>query len=112
MVYANNEKMCDDVIKTLEAQNIKKIDKDFILMLVERYTQVTKNIVKYRNLPSDFEYVVIEAVLEAYNRLGHEGIYSRNELSISTTYGYKDIVDSIRQKTRGRINPASYLGYY
>lgn len=111
MVLAEKDDMIRQVKIRLDAQGVKKINENLVESLVSSYKKITETHLMYKELPIEFDYVVIEAVVEAYVRMGHEGIYSRTELGVSTAYTYKDIVDSIKQKTKGKKNPTAFLGY-
>ncbi len=111
MVLADKDEMIKQVKIRLDAQGFKRINENLVESLVTSYKKITENHLMYKELPIEFDYVVIEAVVEAYVRTGHEGIASRSELGVNTSYVYKDVVDSIKQKTKGKKNPTSFLGY-
>lgn len=61
-------------------------------------------------LPTKVQYMVVSVVLEYLERRGHEGISSRTELSTSTSYVYKDIQESLKEKLKGHKHPNSLIG--
>lgn len=83
---------------------------ELIQSLMDDYAQVICNETFYKTLPRQFYPYLISAVVESCQRLGHDGMYSRSELGVNTTYSYKDIEESIRQKLRGKRNPRAFLG--
>jgi hypothetical protein len=106
----SNEEMLYDIKVRLGEDN--QVNDEVIQSLIADYTTIVCNETYYESLPKNFIPYVKSAVIESCQRLGHEGMSSRSELSVTTGYSYKDIEESIRSKVKGKKNPKAFLGYW
>lgn len=84
----------------------------FLRILIENLSVQACTMTGYKELPKNFYSIIASCVVEYFNRLGNEGMNSRGELGVSTSYSYKDIEDSLRQKLKGKKNPRLFLGIW
>jgi hypothetical protein len=104
------EQLISDV-KTVLGDDCNITDES-IKLYVNTYAKIVCTETCYKELPTEFIPYVLSATVESCQRQGNEGMASRSELSVSTSYSYKDIEESIRNKVRGKRNPRAFLGYW
>ena len=96
-------------VKLKISANIQVSD-DLINLYIEDAIKSACLYTGYTTLPSDFEHLIVDIVVESINRRGNEGVSNNSGLGISTTYLFKDIEDSVRSKFKGKKNPSLLVG--
>lgn len=78
---------------------------ELILLLVEKDTSFALDYTHRENSTEALDYVIMEMVVEDFNRIGSEGVTSRNLSGISESYltGYSDkIINALNKHRRLR----------
>lgn len=105
-------KMVKPMLEMSQISFLTQEDDSFLKMIIENLSNQACTMTGYKELPQNFYSIVASCIVEYFVRLGNEGMTNRNELGVSTSYAYKDIEDSLRQKLKGKKNPRLFLGIW
>lgn len=109
---SNMDYNIDELRKRVSLFLIDEVDDEVIEEYIKHALNFASLRCSYKTLPMKIQYICVDTVVEAINRRGHEGFSSRSELSVSTSYIFKDIEDSLSTKLKGLKNPKSLYGGY
>lgn len=104
---ADNRTMIDDIIDFL-GEDFKEPLRPQLSAVMKNCEGIAKSVSSHPTLPISFQPFVVTATVMAFRRLGHEGMLSRNEIGVSTSYA--DATEYLKKQLGLRKNAGSVGG--